>query len=765
MASSRRIRLGKHILELTNLEKILFPEAGVIKAEVIQYYHEMAPVILRHIKHRPLSFIRYPDGIHGEHLFQKNNPSGAPQWIQSVKMGSGEKKIDYMIATDAAALVWLANLACIEFHQCSVQSTQPDMPDYFVFDLDPPPEMPFTRVRDLALALGDHLRAYGYHPFAKTSGKKGIHVFVPIHRKWPYDTLKQTLKSLAQEFVRQHPEDTTLQIRKNARTDKLFVDIVRNNRSQTVVCPYSLRAHEDCTVSMPLTWEELKSLASPAEWTIRNVPEKIRRDSDAWEGFGSFATGLHDQVKQKKQRSANAALSTYSEKRNFRLTPEPVPADTELPDDAFVIHRHNASRLHYDLRLAQDGVLRSWAIPKGLPPAPGIKRLAVETEPHPAAYLDFEGAIPKGQYGAGEMWIFARGRYHITKPKKDGFYFRLESPAVDNEFRMHRMKGNEWILERVDPAIIELGTAHLPHMLAGTALEVPGDGSHCYEIKWDGIRAMLYVDDDSIRITSRSGRDISKQFPEIVAGRKLLKCTQAVFDGEIIVPDARGRPQFKDTVGRMHKGSERAIAAAARSHPAYCYLFDVLYLDGCHVIKEPLHHRKAWLKSVIKAGGHFRYSEDLDDGAALFDATREMGLEGIMAKLRDGVYTPGKRTDAWLKVKHRREMTCRIIGYTEGQGDRAPWFGALHIADAEAEAIVYVGKVGTGFTQKVMKEVHAQLSRLKTVKKPFNEKTDDDRVSTWVEPVILCDVQYASMTDSGTLREPVFLRLRGSDEF
>ena len=204
MAAPQVTQIGKHRIKLTNLDKVLFPEANIIKAEVIQYYHQMAPVLLRHIKHRPLSFIRYPDGIHGEHFYQKNKQSWAPKWIQSVKMGKGEKKIDYVIANNDAVLVWLANLACIEFHQSSVQYPHLEKPDHFVFDLDPPENMSFDRIRSIAVSLGGFLRDKGYHPFVKTSGKKGIHVFVPIHRKWTYDELKVTLKSLSESFVKIH---------------------------------------------------------------------------------------------------------------------------------------------------------------------------------------------------------------------------------------------------------------------------------------------------------------------------------------------------------------------------------------------------------------------------------------------------------------------------------------------------------------------------------------------------------------------------------
>jgi DNA ligase D-like protein (predicted ligase) len=357
------------------------------------------------------------------------------------------------------------------------------------------------------------------------------------------------------------------------------------------------------------------------------------------------------------------------------------------------------------------------------------------------------------------MWVFARGNYRITKQKKDGFYFKLESPTIDQEFRMHNTKGKDWLLERVDPPEISIANAQIEHMLTATSTKVP-TGDYIYEMKWDGIRTMIYVDEESLRISSRGKRDITKQFPEFSEDRKQLKCTQAILDGEIVVLDEKGKPQFKTTVGRMHKSNEHSIRTAMKGSPAYCYLFDVLYLDGCSVQKEPLHKRKAWLKSLIRPGGHFRYSDDIEDGRALFAATKLMDLEGIIAKKRDSIYLPGKRTDQWVKVKHRNDMTCRIIGYTEGQGDRKKYFGALHLADAEAENINYLGKVGTGFNEKTMAAVYSELKKLKEIRKPIKEKLEDDRQTKWVEPLLYCDVEFASITPNGTLREPVFLGMR-----
>src|SRR5690606_25309517 len=229
----------------------------------------------------------------------------------------------------------------------------------------------------------------------------------------------------------------------------VLVDMFRIRSGQSIVSPYSLRGRKGAPVSMPLTWEELSTLKAPVEHNIHNVVQKVMDDGDAWEGFDAYAVELHTHRKKSvrktrelppsRKRKTAEQLETYVAKRDFSKTPEPAARVIDESGNNFVVHRHHASRLHYDLRLEQDGVLKSWAVPKGLPPHPGVKRLAVQTEDHPREYLTFDGRIPKGQYGAGDMWIYALGKYHITKEKKDGFYFRLSSREITGEHRIYQI--------------------------------------------------------------------------------------------------------------------------------------------------------------------------------------------------------------------------------------------------------------------------------------------------------------------------------------
>jgi bifunctional non-homologous end joining protein LigD len=769
MPTFQLTQIGKHKIKLTNLDKVLFPESGVIKAELVAYYLHIAPTLLRYIRRRPLSLIRYPDGIQAHQFFQKDKPDWAPEWIESVPLGKEEKK-EYILPTDEASIVWLANLASIELHIRQDRHPHHDKPDFFIFDLDPPEGQPIREVTNIAQALHHFLETYGYHPFVKTSGGKGLHIFVPIESRYDYDVMFDCVKSLAEEFIVANPGSCTLKISKEARKGKLLVDIYRNRASQTIVAPYSVRGREPAPVSMPLSWHQLDGLDDPAVYHVRNVAEIVKREGDQWEGFHSYSVPLHTDQEQRngstivlppsKYYKTPRQLKSYLEKRDFNKTPEPPPSVVETSGDAFVVHRHHASRLHYDLRLEKDGTLLSWAVPKGMPHKPGIKRLAVQTEPHPVEYLQFDGEIPKDQYGGGKMWIYARGKYEITREKKDGFYFHLSSPQLDGEYRMHNTKANEWLLERVDRDLINILDDKVPVMLADTSDTLPANADdYFYEVKWDGIRAIIAIEEGVIKIRSRNQNDLTERFPELTNAAESFRIANGIFDGEIVCLDSKGRPDFKKVIARMHSSNKVKIEKAMKSNPAYCYLFDCLYLDGRSLVNEPVERRRIWCQDSIKKGTNYRMSEAFDDGEALWEAAGKHQLEGIIAKKRGSKYQMGKRSSDWIKIKYRHSEEVAIIGYTEGAGDRVHTFGALHIAEKIDEKLIYRGKVGTGFDGQKMKEIMEILQKVDKTDKPITEKTLDDKITTWLKPEVTCEVKFASITDNGTYREPIFLFL------
>lgn len=773
--TSQIAQVGKRRIELSNLEKVLFPADHILKAELIEYYLRAAPTILAHLKGRPLSLVRYPDGIEGERFFQKNRPEWAPQWLEHVLLGEAgkagkggkEEKVDYVIATEEASLVWLANLACIELHQMHCRLPHPDRPDYFVFDLDPPEKFRFSDIVEIAIDMKEHLESFGYHPFVKTTGSRGLHVLVPVEPKWAFDKVFEASKDLAGLFVESHSLSTTLNIRKEARKGRVLVDIYRNRSYQTIVAAYSVRGLPGAPVSMPLRWDELAGIKSSADFNLHAVPGYLARYGDAWEGISAYASVLHTERKgptAMKGRPSSPktpeTLRGYAEKRSFKRTPEPPPAPEEGEGNAFVLHRHHATRLHYDLRLEQGGVLKSWAVPKGLPPRPGIMRLAVATEDHPLEYRNFEGSIPKGQYGGGKIWIYARGKYEKTSEKKTGFHFRLQSSGLSGEYRLHHSRDNEWLLEREDRPQLDWLRDPIEPMLAQPADRPPDSGDYLYEVKWDGIRAMISLDEGELRIRSRNQLDITARFPELLIPERAFRATSGLFDAEIVCLDEAGKPVFQDVIHRVQQSGKAAIERGRLRRPAVCYVFDCLYLDGRPVVNEPLIRRRSWMEDAIRPGTPYRVSEAVAEGQGLFKAAVEMGLEGIVAKERSSLYRPGTRSPAWLKIKKRQTMECVIIGYTKGRGDRQALFGALQLAAVEGDVLRYMGKVGTGFDSKSMKATFAHIKDLKRVRRPVRERPPDDAETQWIEPRVVCEIQFASLTKDGMLREPVFLRLR-----
>lgn len=753
--------VGRWVVELSNLDKLLYPEDGILKAEVIEYYLKLAPTILSHLRGRALSLVRFPDGIHGEQFFQKHRPDWTPDWIDYKRLGQ-ERKKEYVVAQEEATLVWLANLACLELHQIHSFAKDSDKPDYIVYDLDPPEEgFDFQGVKDLAFRLKEHLERFNYHVFVKTTGGKGLHLVTPLEPLYSFDECFASAKAIATDFV-QRNTDTTLHIKKEARKGRVLIDIYRNRPSQTIVAAYSLRGRLAAPVSTPLDWPDLEELKQPIDWNIRTTLEKVLASGDPWEGIRGWAVPLHTDKRvfqgrdlpPNDKRKTPEQLEEYERKRDFLKTPEPPSFVDDSANNRFVIQRHHASHLHYDLRLEKDGVLLSWAVPRGMPPVPGVKRLAVQTEDHPLKYLTFEGEIPKQEYGGGMMWIYATGRYEITKEKKNGFYFRLSGPQLTAEYRMHVMKDKEWLLERVDnPQVNPLENIMKP-MLADAAKRVPS-GDYLYEVKWDGIRALIYLNEGQLKIYSRNLNDITKQFPELDIPEQAFRINNAIFDAEIVCLDTAGRADFKRVIKRLM--SQKNFDVESRRNPAFCYLFDCLYLDGRSLMNDPLERRRWWLKDSVRIGEtNYRVSEAIEEGQELFLAARDMGIEGIIAKKRDGKYSPGRRSDAWIKVKVKETLDAYIVGYTLGEGDRAPTFGSLQLAEKDGDRFIYRGRVGTGFDDATLRFVKTKLDKLRVKERTLDEEVHEEKKTQWVKPVLQCEVEYSMITENGTLRDPVF---------
>ncbi|HWM05040.1 MAG TPA: DNA ligase D [Actinophytocola sp.] len=469
-----------------------------------------------------------------------------------------------------------------------------------------------------------------------------------------------------------------------------------------------------------------------------------------------------------------ADLEEYRKKRDPDRTPEPVPAAGELPtgnNDLFVIQEHHASRLHWDVRLERDGVLVSWAVPKGLPDVPGDIRLAVHTEDHPMEYLTFSGEIPKGEYGGGRMFIWDQGRYETLKwsDREVAVVFAGERAQGRYTFFRSGKDSKDWMVRRSE-APQRSGFVRLPElvepMLASPGALPTDDEDWCYEFKWDGVRALARIEGGRLRLHSRKGNDITVTYPELRLLGEELGSTQVWLDGEIVAM-ADGRPSFPALQQRMHVQHDKQARSLANTVPVTYLIFDVLYLDGKSCVDLPYSERRALLEALELRGPHWNTSPSyVGDGAAMVETAREQELEGVVAKRRTSRYFPGRRSPDWIKIKEVTTIDVLIGGWRPGEGRRSGMIGSLMLGVPTDAGLRYVGQVGTGFTDKALTALGKQLKPLARKESPFlNELPADRRKGAhWVEPTVVGEVEFRNWTPDGRLRAPSWRGLRADKE-
>src|SRR6187200_3360152 len=449
-----------------------------------------------------------------------------------------------------------------------------------------------------------------------------------------------------------------------------------------------------------------------------------------------------------------AELRDYRRKRDPARTPEPFGGDGSSGAPVFVIQRHDARRLHYDLRLERDGALASWAVPKGLPVRAGERHLAVHVEDHPLEYGTFAGEIPKGQYGAGTVEIWDHGTYELLEEKRDGgLTFRLDGARAQGVWTLvpAHLDGKEqnWLLLRKDAPAVS-AEAFRPQ-LATLTERLPHGAGWLFEPKWDGYRAIVAVDGGEARLTSRNGKDLTERFHEVARNvAKAVRTPSAVLDGEVCALDEDGSTRFE----ALQRGSGPLVLMA----------FDLLEVDGEPVVERPLMERRALLEELLDPDVRgVRLSPAFEDGDALLAAARAQGLEGVVAKRADAPYRPGRRTPEWQKLKLRAEQDFPIVGYTRGEGRRAK-LGALVLASREADGLHWAGNVGSGLRDDDVVRLRTLLAPLERATSPLVETPRMPRVRaadvTWVEPKLAAEVTFAERTREGRLRAPVFLGIR-----
>lgn len=804
------MRIDGRRLRITNLDKVLYPETGTTKGEVIDYCRRIAPVLVPHVTGRPVTRKRWPDGVGtAEHpgmtFFAKALESGAPSWIARRPIDHSTGAKDYPLVEDRATLVYLAQVASLELHVPQWRFA-PDgsrgPADRLVLDLDPGPGTGLAECAEVARWARGILSGMGLEVFPVTSGSKGIHLYAPLPGEQSSETITALAKELARAIEADHSDLVVSQMSKAARPGKVFIDWSQNNGSKTTIAPYSMRGRALPTVAAPREWAELDE-PGLRQLHFDEVLARIENVGDPMAALG-YRAGARS--------TTSGPLSDYIAKRSAERTPEPVPenplgvtASQGLP--RFVIQEHHASRLHWDLRLERDGVLASWAVPRGIPAKISRNNLAVQTEDHPMDYASFAGTIPAGEYGAGTMTIWDEGRYELEKWRDEEIIFTLEGRAGGPLGRVRlaliRTEGSgprsSWLLHRMktdaagrrqddgEPVVAldedrgdEAGrdrdaagvpAASLAPMLATSAAPAIArsaanrwavDGRAWVEMKWDGVRAIGVWDGERMRLRARRGTDITAKYPELTSGDLGLGSAPAVVDGEIVALDEGGRPSFPLLQNRMNLAKAADIAREARRTPVKLYLFDLLAHDGEDLSSGPLAVRRRILESLAS---HLDAAVVLppvfDDVDAALEASKSFALEGILVKDPRSRYRHGARSEEWLKVKHTLTQEVVIGGIRPGRGGRTGSIGSLLVGLPGSEGLVYAGRVGSGFSESTLNRLHASLEPLRTEDVPFVDvPAADASDALWVRPELVGEVEFAEFTPRGILRQARWRGLR-----
>src|SRR5918996_1035146 len=682
------MEVDRRRLRLTNLDKVFWPEEGYTKGDLLAYYWNVRDLILPYLRGRPLTRKRMPDGIEGPYFYEKNAPAHTPDWIPRCRVESEDDEArmgfnDFLVANEPADLLFVVSTGAIEFHPLHARCDSIDNPDYLFFDLDPMGQASFEDILAVAGHIHVALDHLGLPAYAKTSGATGVQIYVGVDPRPTHDEVRAFVGAIGQAVRGVDPDRVTMEYQVSKRGDKVFIDHNMNRRGANISAVYCVRPEPGATVSTPLSWEEVDAgQVRPQDFTLANAHQRFAEVGDLFDGMlttpadprpafealgiqvtdpspvdrasggngtvaggggGATVTSLPRTRKRSEgsergtgtTKVSEAAdqrdekLAEYERKRGFAVTPEPPPGVRPGNDELFVIQRHNAPRLHYDLRLEHDGVLASWAVPRGLPTNTDDKRLAVHTEDHPIEYGSFEGWIPEGQYGAGEVRIFDRGRYESLEWKDDKVTFRLEGRRHRGEYHLVKTS-TDWLVflskrsarEQPDPPPM-----FAPMLAEGGHRPFDDDGWR-FEPKLDGIRTLAYVATDGTRLVSRTGRDQTR---------------------------------------------------------------------------EPLEERRRLLEDVVTVTGPMATTFVVDgQGTSFFESAKQLGFEGIVAKRLGSPYVPGRRTKDWRKIKATNQQDCLVLGWTPGTGSRGATFGALLLGAYRDGELIWIGQVGTGFTDGIL---------------------------------------------------------------
>ena len=820
-AAKERVRVAGRELTLTNLDKIIYPETGTTKADVLAYYAAVAHVLIPAAANRPATRKRWVNGVGtaekpGEVFFQKNLDDSAPGWLPRAAITHKDRTIFYPLVNDPATLTWFGQINSLEVHvpQWQVDSHGRQLnPDRLVLDLDPGEGAGLAECREVALLAREILQDVGLEPVPVTSGSKGIHLYSALDGSQTSDQISAFARELARALEADHPDLAVSDMKKTLRQGKVLVDWSQNSAAKTTVVPYSLRGRPTPLVAAPRTWREISS-ANLKHLDYQAVMRRVRDGKDPFAAVvnaSRHAAGDGD-----SPDDGNPRLGKYRSMRDPKATPEPFTG-AEGSGNSFVIQEHHASRLHYDFRLEHDGVLVSWALPKGVPESGGKNHLAVQTEDHPLDYGSFEGTIPKGQYGAGEVTIWDHGTYELHKwingreviatltgseggglggtkrfalihtgrgqgPDSEGQWLihlmdkdhvggRRHAPAPPQDEELApKSRAVTTASGKADGGEADGGTADggtqrsadpadfAPMMAtSGSPADLQGSGWQ-FELKWDGVRALLLADEKNVRIYSRNGNDVSKSYPEFT-DRSGWPRQPFVADGEIVALGSGGRPDFGLLQGRMKLTRPADVARARTAIPVRLMLFDLLSDDGTDLRRLPLARRREHLEAFFTPSSlPVDLSAVLDDRVEhILESARELGLEGVMAKRTDSRYVSGQRTRTWIKLKLEQTQEVVVGGWRPGKGNRHDSVGSLLVGIPDGDQLQYVGRVGSGFSFRELAELRQTVERLTRKTSPFHDVPRPDAADArWVAPKLVGEVTFSEWTGPGRLRHPVW---------
>ena len=742
-------------VKLTNADKVLYPATGTTKADVFDYYTRIAEVMLPHIAGRPATRKRWPNGVEQESFFEKQLASSAPDWLPRASVTHRSGTTTYPIIDSPAALAWIAQQAALEVHvpqwrfvaewtRSRAEVLKPGPATRLVFDLDPGEGVTMAQLAEVAHAVRELIADIGLTTFPLTSGSKGLHLYTPLEEPVSSRGTTVLAKRVAQQLEKSMPKLVTATMTKSLRAGKVFLDWSQNSGSKTTIAPYSLRGREHPTVAAPRSWDEL---GDPALRQLRydEVLERVAHDGDLLAPLD--APDVRAPVSDR--------LTKYRSMRDASKTPEPVPyrgpAEPVIGQgNTFVIQEHHARRLHYDFRLERDGVLVSWAVPKNLPETTSVNHLAVHTEDHPLEYGSFEGNIPKGEYGAGKVVIWDSGTYEAEKFRDDEVIVNLHGSRISGRYALIQTDGDQWLAHRMkDQKVFDFD--EITPMLAteGTVAALKA-GQWAFEGKWDGYRLLVEAGHGALRVRSRRGREVTKEYPELRSLAVDLADHHVVLDGEAVVLDKSGVPRFNEM---QNRGRGTRVEYRA---------FDLLYLDGRSLLRARYQDRRKLLETLAAAGNLIVPELLPGDGVQALERSLKYGWEGVIAKKRDSTYQPGRRSASWIKDKHWTTQEVVIGGWKVGEGGRTSGIGSLLMGIPSAGGLHFAGRVGTGFTERELAKLKKTLAPLHTDQSPFDASLSAREVEgvTFVEPVLVGEVRYSEWTPDNRLRQSSWRGLR-----